>query len=279
MFSQPFIQHALIVGASVGALSGMVGYFLVLRAQVFAADALSHVAYTGALAALAAGVDMRLGFFAATITVGVILSFLGGRRIADDVLTGTLFAWILGLGVLFLAIYTTQNSTSNGAANAKVLFGSIFSISKTAAATASWIAAGLVMLLIVMARPLLFASIDATVAMARGVPVRFLGALFLAIVGATVAEAAQLVGALVLLGLLAAPAAAAQRLTNRPWRALGLSATLAVLAVWGGVVLAYAVPKLPATFTIMLCAAAELALAFLVTISRSQRKLQTVATS
>jgi zinc/manganese transport system permease protein len=272
MLSLPFIQHAFLAGTAVALLSGLVGYFVVLRGQVFAGDALSHVAYAGALAALAAGVDLRFGLFAATIAVGLALGLLGGRGVADDVVIGTTFAWVLGLGVFFLAIYTDHASTANGAANANVLFGSIFGISAGAAATAAAIAAGLIAMLLFIARPLLFASIDPSVAAARGVPVRLLGPLFLAIVGASAAEASQVIGALLLFGLLAAPAAAAQRLTDRPWRALALSGLLAVVAVWAGLCLAYAVPKLPPSFTIMTVATAEYALAALRSVLRSRRR-------
>ncbi len=271
MLSHPFIQHAFVAGTAIGLLSGLVGYFVVLRGQVFAGDALSHVAYAGALAALAAGVDLRFGLFAATIAVGLGLGLLGGRGVADDVVIGTTFAWVLGLGVFFLAIYTNHASTSNGAANVNVLFGSIFGISRGAAAAAAWIAIGLIVVLLAVARPLLFASLDPAVAAARGVPVRLLGPLFLAIVGATAAEASQAVGALLLFGLLAAPAAAAQRLTDRPWRALALSALLAVAAVWAGLCLAYAAPRLPASFAIMAFAAAEYALAALSSVGRRRR--------
>jgi zinc/manganese transport system permease protein len=261
MLALPFIQDALIAGTAIALLSGLVGYFVVLRGQVFAGDALSHVAYTGALAALAAGVDLRLGLFAATITVGVALGVLGGRGHTDDVIIGTTFAWILGLGVLFLAIYTTRAATANSTANVAVLFGSIFGISPAATTTATWIAVGLIVVLIAIARPLLFASLDPAVAAARGVPVRLLGPLFLGIVGATAAEATQIVGALLLFGLLAAPAAAAQHLTDRPWAALPLAAGLAVAAMWAGITLAYALPVLPPSFTIMALAATEYALA------------------
>ena len=261
MLSQPFMRNALLAGTAISALSGLVGYFVVLRGQVFAGDALSHVAYTGALAALAAGLDLRLGLFAATLGVGLLLGSLGGRGVADDVVIGTVFAWVLGLGVLFLTLYTTSGSTENGAANVNVLFGSIFGITASAAAAAAWIAAGLAVALLLIARPLLFASVDPAVAAARGVPVRLLGPLFLAILGATVGEASQAVGALLLLGLLAAPAAAAQRLTADPWRALPLAAALAVLAMWAGLCLAYAAPALPPSFTIVGFAAAEFALA------------------
>jgi zinc/manganese transport system permease protein len=266
MLGHPFIQHALLAGTAIALLSGLVGYFVVLRGQVFAGDALSHVAYAGALAALAAGLDLRFGLFAATIVVGLALGMLGGRGATDDVVIGTTFAWVLGLGVFFLALYTTHSSTGNGAANVNVLFGSILGISASEATTATWIAVGLIVVVLLIARPLLFASLDSAVAAARGVPVRLLGPLFLAVVGATAAEATQAVGALLLFGLLAAPAAAAQRLTDRPWTGLVLSAVLAVAAMWGGLALAYAAPKLPASFAIMALATAEFALAALASI-------------
>lgn len=251
MLSVPYIQHALLAGTAIATLSGLVGFFVVLRGQVFAGDALSHVAYTGALAALAAGVDLRLGLFAACISVGLVLGLLGGRSVADDVVIGTTFSWILGLGVFFLAVYTTHRASGNSTANVNVLFGSIFGISAADARTAVWIAACAIAVLAVIARPLLFASIDPAVAAARGVPVRILGPVFLAIVGVAAAEASQAIGALLLLGLLAAPPAAAQLLTNKPWHGLLLSAALATTALWIGIIVAYAAPRLPVSFTIM----------------------------
>jgi zinc/manganese transport system permease protein len=237
-------------------LCGLVGFFVVLRGQVFAGDALSHVAYAGAFAALAAGVDLRFGLFAATVAVGVVLGLLGGRGIADDVIIGTTFAWVLGLGVLFLSIFTAHRANGNSAANATVLFGSIFGVSWSSALTAAVVAAGLIVALLLVARPLLFASIDAAVASARGVPVRFLGPLFLGIVGATAAEASQVIGALLLLGLLSAPPAAARRMTDRPWPGLALAAGLSLVCVWVGLTLAYAFPALPASFAIIATATA-----------------------
>jgi zinc/manganese transport system permease protein len=110
MLAHPFIRHALLAGTAIAAASGLVGYFVVLRSQVFSGDTLSHVAFTGALAALAFGVDARLGLFVATIAVGLGIGVLGERGHADDVVIGTVFTWILGLGVLFLSIFTTSAS-------------------------------------------------------------------------------------------------------------------------------------------------------------------------
>ncbi|MGE2816722.1 metal ABC transporter permease [Mycobacterium heidelbergense] len=255
MLGQPFIAHALVAGTAVAVVCGLVGYFLVLRGQVFAADAQGHIAYTGAMAALVAGLDPRVGLFAATIVAGVALGIIN-RRGADDVAIGSFFSWILGLGALFLTYYTTHGSGNNGTANVNVLFGSIFGIDDHARTTAVAVAAGLGVVLLVIARPLLFVTIDPAVAQAAGVPSRLLSTIFLAVVGATVAEATQIMGALVVLGLLAAPAAAAARLTTRPWRGFWLSAVLATAAIWIGVTIAYAIPAAPATFTIMSTAAA-----------------------
>jgi len=254
MLGHPFITHALVAGTAVAVVCGLVGYFLVLRGQVFAGDAQGHIAYTGAMAALVAGLDPRVGLFAATIVAGVALGVIN-RRGADDVVIGSFFSWILGLGALFLTYYTTHGSGNNGTANVNVLFGSIFGINDQARAVAVAVAAGLGVVLIVIARPLLFATIDPAVAQAAGVPTRLLSTLFLAVVGATVAEATQIIGALVVLGLLAAPAAAAARLTTRSWPGFWLSAVLATAAIWIGVTIAYAVPAAPATFTIMSTAA------------------------
>jgi zinc/manganese transport system permease protein len=265
MLSHPFIQHALIAGTAIAVLSGLVGYFVVLRGQVFAGDALSHVAYTGAIAALAVGIDLRFGLFAATIGVGVVLGLLGGRGVADDVVIGTTFAWVLGLGVLFLSIYARDRAAGNSTASATVLFGSIFGISARDAWVAAIVAGCLILVVLLIARPLLFASLDPAVATARGVPVRLLGPAFLGVVGATAAEATQAVGALLLLGLLAAPAGAAQRLTTRPWTALGLSAAFATLSVWSGITISYAAPTLPVSFSILAVSTGLYVLAFAVT--------------
>lgn len=263
MIGPEFLQNALISGTAVAVLAGLAGYFVVLRAQVFAGDALSHVAYTGALAALAAGIDVRLGLFAATIGVGLIIGLLGGRATADDVVIGTTFSWILGLGVFFLAYYTTHASSANGTANVNVLFGSIFGISRRDALISVGIAALAIAVLMAIARPLLFASVDSAVAHARRVPLRVLGPLFLGIVGVTAAEASQVVGALLLLGLLAGPPAASQRLTANPWRGMALSVALAVGALWGGIAVAELLPSVPVSFAIVAIAALEYVVALL----------------
>jgi zinc/manganese transport system permease protein len=245
MFAHEFIRSAFLAGTAVALVCGLVGHFVVLRVQVFAGDAFSHVAFTGALAAAAAGVDIRLGLFAATVAVALGMGLLGERARADDVVIGSVFAWVLGLGALFLSIFTAGASGSNGTAGVRVLFGSIFGLSAADARLAAAIAVLVALALTAIARPLLFSSIDPAVARAVGVPVRGLGIAFLVLLAIVSAEATQAVGALLLLGLLAAPAGAARLLTNRPWRGLAVSAAIAVAAMWAGLVLSYQISELP----------------------------------
>ncbi|WP_042371009.1 metal ABC transporter permease [Streptacidiphilus neutrinimicus] len=263
-WSQPFFQHALLAGTFIALAAGLVGYFLVLRAQVFTGDALSHVAFTGAMAALAAGYDLRLGLFTACILVALLLAGIGRRGKADDVVIGSAFAWILGLGSFFLTLYTTSASGMNdGGAGVRVLFGSIFGLDAGQTLVAVLVALGVGVAVMFLGRPLLFATLDESVAAARGVPVKALGLAFLVLVGITAGEATQAVGSLLLLGLLAAPAGAAVRLTDRPFRGLALTAGLAVAEMWAGLAAAAWIPRCPPSFSVMAAASLVYAATYL----------------
>ncbi|MDQ1508668.1 MAG: zinc/manganese transport system permease protein [Actinomycetota bacterium] len=262
ILSHPFMQHAFVAGTAIAAACGLVGYFVVLRSQVFSTDALSHVAFAGALAALAAGVDPRIGLFGGTVVVAVAIGVLGNRGRADDVVIGTVFTWILGLGVLFLSIYTTAHGAENGTANVSVLFGSIFGLNLGQATIAAVVGIGLCIGVVCIARPLLFASVDESVAAARGLRVRALGIGFLVLVGVCAAEATQAVGALLLVGLVAAPAGTAHRLTGRPWIGLALSTAIAIGSLWLGLVVSYLYGSVPASFSIMAVATSAFAATF-----------------
>jgi zinc/manganese transport system permease protein len=254
--AQPFLANAVIAGTAIAVVAGLAGFFLVLRGQVFTGDTLGHVAFTGAAADLALGLDARIGLFAATIAIAVLIGALGARGRADDVVIGNVLAWVLGLGVFFLAIYVSSHSAANGAAGVNVLFGSIFGLSAGQAMAAALIAVAVSIALLAIARPLLFATVDESVARSLGVPVRALGIAFLGLCGLATAEATQAVGALLLLGLLAAPAGTAQRLTTRPYLGLFLAAVISIGDVWGGLALSYAVPALPPSFSILAVATA-----------------------
>jgi zinc/manganese transport system permease protein len=272
MFVHPFLRYAFLAGTAVALASGLVGHFVVLRGQVFSGDALSHVAFTGALVALVVGADLLVGLYVACVVVALAMAALGTRGLADDTVIGNVFAWILGLGVLLLSIYTTSSRGTSATSGVSVLFGSIFGLSASQALSDTLIALGVCAALLAMARPLLFSSVDDAVAEARGVPIRAIGFGFLGLVGITAAAATQAVGALLLLGLLAAPAGAAQRLTANPHRALWLSAAIAVASTWVGLTIAYLDPSVPPSFGILATATGTYAAASALTAIDHQRR-------
>jgi zinc/manganese transport system permease protein len=239
MLAYDFMRTAFIAGGCIAAAAGLVGYFVVLRNQVFTTDALGHVAFTGGMGGLLVGLNLLVGVFGSCIAVALAIGSLGGRGRGRDVAIGTVFAWVLGLGLLFLSIFTSSHSASAGNTGISVLFGSILGMQPAQALIAS--GAGLVtcMALLVIARPLLFVSLDPEVATSRGVPIRMLTALFLILVAITVAESVQAVGALLVFALMVTPAAVAQNLTTSPYAGMALSAAVAVLAVWLGLTLAF----------------------------------------
>jgi zinc/manganese transport system permease protein len=251
MFSVDFMQHAFLAGTVLAIVAGLVGYFIVLRHLVFAVEALSHVTFTGALLAAIVGQSPLVGLFGATALVALAMGILGTRSQARsrDVEVGTVLAWVLGLGVLFLSIYTTKASGAKGNLGVNILFGSILGLQPQ---QVEWIViVGMLAILAILtiARPLLFASLDPEVAVVRGLPVRRLNILFLILVAISVAVAVPAVGALLNSALIVTPAAIAQRLVSRPFIALLLSAALALLFTWLGITIGFYAP-VPISFLI-----------------------------
>ncbi len=249
MLALEFMRNAFIAGGCIALAAGLVGYFVVLRNQVFTTDALGHTAFTGSLGGLLAGLNLLAGVFGSTIAVALAIGTLGGRGRGRDVAIGTVFAWVLGVGVLFLSLYTTSLSAAAGSVGVSVLFGSILSLQSTQVIVASLAAVATIVATVALARPLLFTSLDPDVALARGVPTRALAVVFMILVAVTVAEAVQAVGALLIFALMVTPAAVAQNLSSRPWLGMVISAVVALAVVWVGLVLAFYI-SYPASFFI-----------------------------
>src|SRR6478752_105748 len=120
MFMYDFMQNALAAACSVAVVCGLVGFFLVLRAQTFAGHALSHVGFAGATGAVLIGIPPLWGLIALTLAAGIGMGLLGDKLQQRDVAIGIVLSMSLGLGLLFLNFFTayaTQATT--------LLFGNI----------------------------------------------------------------------------------------------------------------------------------------------------------
>lgn len=234
---QEFGLNAFLAGTMVAIIAAVVGYFVVLRAQAFASEALTDIGFAGATGAAVLGIGALPGMFILTLLAALGMGALGERIRGRDVEIGMILSFALGLGVLFLAIYEQFGSNSSEGINA--LFGSILSV--TRGDLVITLISGCVVLLglALLFRPLLFASIDREVAQARGVPVRLLSVAFLLLLGITTAEAVLVIGVLLALALLIAPAATAVRLTHRPLTSILLAIILGVGITWGGLLLTF----------------------------------------
>jgi zinc/manganese transport system permease protein len=243
MLGFDFMRAAFLAGTAVAVMAGIVGYFIVLRQQVFAGEQLSHVAFACVLGATLINLNFVAGLFGGTILVALLIGALSGRVRPRDTEIGVVSAWVLGLGVLFLSIYISGGipgtATHSIAIGVNTLFGTIVGLDASTALVMALVGIGITLVMLLVARPLLFASLDPEVAAAKGVPVRALGILFLILVALSVSEATEAVGALLILTLLVTPAAIARNVCTRPFSAIALSAGLALCFVWTGLVLAF----------------------------------------
>jgi len=234
MFTYDFMQNAFAAAGIVAVVSGLIGFFLVLRAQTFAGHALSHVGFAGATGAVLFGVSPLWGLVTLTLVAGVGMGLLGERLYQRDVAIGIVLAMSLGLGLLFLNFFTAYASQATA-----LLFGNILGVDAATVWTLLLLGIVAIAALAVLSRPLLFASLQPELAEAKGVSLRLISVLFLAIVAVGVAECAQIVGVLLVFALMVGPAAAAQRLTARFWDGITLSVVLALSEAWLGLMLAY----------------------------------------
>jgi zinc/manganese transport system permease protein len=229
-----FMQRAFLASGIVALVAGTVGYFLVLRGQTFAGHALSHVGFAGATGAVLFGLSPLGGMIVFTVAAGIGMGVLGERLAGRDVAIGIILALALGVGLLFLNLYS-----SNAAQATTLLFGNVLAVSPSMLWGLAFLAVVTLTALALISRPLLFSSLQPELAEAKGVPLRTVGALFMAVVALAVAQSVQIVGVLLVFALMVAPPATAQLLTNRLLPGIGLAAGLAVLQAWLGIVIAY----------------------------------------
>jgi zinc/manganese transport system permease protein len=244
MWQYTFMQHAFEAGTIVAIVAGIVGYFVVLRRLSFAAHALSHIGFAGAAGAVLAGLSPLLGLMAFTSGGGLTIAFLGRRAASRDVQIGTVLAFMLGLGVLFISLYKGYATEAYS-----ILFGEILGISSSDVITTLIAGILIVIAVAVLYRRLLFTSLDEDVAEAKGISMLGMSIASLLLIALATSIAVQVVGVLLIFALMVTPAAVAQRLARRPAQGIVISVAIALIATWFGLFIAYYLPY-PVSFFI-----------------------------
>jgi zinc/manganese transport system permease protein len=237
-----FVQHALIAGALVAVICGLISPFVITRRAAFAVHGTAELSFTGAAAGLVVANDAVGGAFVGSIVVAVVIGLLSVRERERDSAIGVILAFGLGVGLWLLRYYHGYTNAAVG-----ILYGQIFGVSNDQIWLLVGVAGGVLITMTLLYRPLLFASVDPDVAEARGVRVRMVGLAFLVVLALTVTAAAQIVGTLLVLSLAITPAAAAQRLSARPAVVTGLSIAFALIASVGGLIASLETPSVRAS--------------------------------
>jgi zinc/manganese transport system permease protein len=244
MWYYEFMQHAFEAGTLVAIIAGVMGYFVVLRRSAFTAHAFSEIGFAGAAGVLLLRIPPIVGLLLGSCLGGLAIAALGRRATNRDTQIGIVLAFALGLGVLFISLYTGYATAAYS-----ILFGEILGISSSDVLLT--LIASLIILatVAVIYRPLLFASLDEDVAEAKGMPMLFLGTTFMLLVAVAVSFSVQVTGVLLIFSLMVTPAATAQRIARRPQRALIISVVIALMATWSGLFIAFYEPY-PVSFFI-----------------------------
>ncbi|MFY9237558.1 MAG: metal ABC transporter permease [Roseovarius sp.] len=229
----PLVYNSLLAGALLALIGGLVGVFVMNRELSFAVHGIAELSFAGAAVFLLIGLDVVLGSVFGSLIAAAIIAVLGDRAKDRNSIVAVLMPFGLGIGILALSLYPGRAANKFG-----LLTGQIVAVDDPKLASMTVMTLVVLIAMVVMWRPLSFASLDPEVAAARGVPVKWLGIMFVIVLGIAVAAAVQVVGALLVLALLVTPAAAALRLSSSQIWVPVLSVVFALTSMIGGILLA-----------------------------------------
>jgi|SRR5208283_776666 len=245
MWEFSFMRNAFEAGTIIAIVAGIIGYFVVVRRLAFATHALGHVGFSGAAGAVLFGVNPVYGLLLFTTSGATGMGLLGRRASNRDIEIGTVLAFMLGLGLLFINLYTGYATEAYS-----ILFGEILGISNAGVIFTLEASVVVLAVMVLIYRRLLFASLDEDVAEAKGMPMLALGLTFMILLAVAISIAVQVIGVLLIFALMVTPAAVAVRLTKRPLYAVVASVLVALFATWVGLFVQF-YAQYPASFFIV----------------------------
>ena len=230
-----FLRNALLGSTLVAIICAIAGTYVVLRGLSFIGDALAHGVIPGIAIALLFGVPGVVGAaLGALVMMGGVSLVTSRVRLSSDTAIGLLFVGMLSLGVII-----TSRSTSFVGDITRILFGELLGVSSTDLAWQVVVLVVVAAIAVVAHRPFVLMSLDDGLARTSGFSVRFFHSLMLAMVAVAVVGSFQLVGTLLVLGLLIAPAATGALLTRRVSTMMLAATGFGVLSSYLGLLTSY----------------------------------------
>jgi len=230
-----FFVRALIASALVGVACAIVGSFVVLKGMSFIGDAVSHAAFPGIVIAYLIGAPIILGGAIAAIGTALGIGAITRRSgLRSDAIIGVLFAGMFALGV---AIFSSIPNYVGDLFH--FLFGDVLGISAGDLLALTLLVFGLLLVLRLLWKELLFSTFDPLGAGAAGLPVRRLDDLLLILIAVTIVISLQAVGIVLVVAMITTPAATAQLLVKRFTAMIQVAALIGVSAAIVGLYVSY----------------------------------------
>lgn len=230
-----FFVRALVASAMVGVVCAIVGTYVVLRGIAFIGDAIAHAAFPGVVAAYLLAIPFYLGAAVAAVATALAIGVVTKRAgIRQDTAIGVLFAGTFALGVFMFS--SIQGYVAD---LFSFLFGNVLAIGPQDLVALLALGLGVIAVIAVLWKELLYATFDPLGAAASGIPVERLEYLFLALVALTIVVSLQAVGIILVVAMLVTPAATAQLLTVRFTRLMLVAAAVGIASSIIGLYLSY----------------------------------------
>jgi ABC-type Mn2+/Zn2+ transport system permease subunit len=230
-----FFQRALLASALVGVVCAVVGTYMVLRGLAFLGDAISHAAFPGVVIAYLVKSPFYLGAAVAAVATSLAIGWVSRRgNLRGDTAIGVLFAGMFALGVFLFSRIPNYVGDLFG-----FLFGEVLAISPSDVIALTVLGVGVLVIVWIFWKELLYSTFDPLGAAASGLPVGRLDYLFLALIAVTIVVSLQAVGIIMVVAMLVTPAATAQLITLRFTRLMGVAILVGLVSPIVGLYLSY----------------------------------------
>ncbi len=205
------MQRALLAACLAALVCSVIGVFVVLRGMGFMGDAVAHSSLAGMSVAYFFGGSVFWGAFAWAVPASLAITFISRKaKVKVDTAIGIIFASGFAIGIILMS--QVNNYTADLFA---LLFGNVLAVSWKEVFLVALISGGILLVIIMFYKELLFTTYDATMSAASGIPVRFLQYLLPVLVGVTTVASLRAVGIVLVIALLITPAATAALLARR----------------------------------------------------------------
>ena len=230
-----FMQRALLVSALAATACGVVGTFVVLRGLAFLGDAIAHSALTGMAVAFLFGANIFLGALVWAVPASLAISAASRRSgIRMDAVIGVLFAGGFAVGVIIINTSAKYSGDLLG-----ILFGNVLGASWYDVLAVGLLAGGVLLIVRLLYKELVFTTYDSAVAEASGLPVRFIEYLLPLLVALTTVAALKTVGNIMVMSLLVVPAVTGSLLARRLATIMVATVVVALAAILIGLYLSF----------------------------------------